>query len=50
MMALGAGIRQGVVFDRPLQPTDLVPTIGSILGFSASLAQGSPISELVQLS
>jgi hypothetical protein len=50
MMALGAGIRQGVVFDRPLQPTDLVPTIGSILGFSASLAQGRPISELVQLS
>jgi hypothetical protein len=50
MMALGAGIRQGMVFDRLLQPTDLVPTIGSMLGFSASLAQGNPISELLQLS
>jgi hypothetical protein len=47
MMAMGAGIREGVVFDRPLEPTDLVPTIGSMLGFSASLAQGKPISELV---
>ena len=47
MMALGAGIRQGMVFDRPLQPTDLVPTIGSMLGFSATLSQGSPISELL---
>jgi hypothetical protein len=36
-----------MVFDRPLQPTDLVPTIGSILGFSASLSEGSPISELL---
>jgi hypothetical protein len=50
MMALGAGIRQGMVFDRPLQPTDLVPTIGSMLGFSATLAQGTPISELLQRS
>jgi hypothetical protein len=47
MMAMGAGIREGIVFDRPLEPTDLVPTIGSMLGFSASLAQGKPISELL---
>ena len=47
MMALGAGVREGVVFDRPLQSTDLVPTLGSILGFSASLAQGKPIPELL---
>jgi hypothetical protein len=47
MMALGAGIPQGKVFDRSMQPTDLVPTIGSILGFSASMAQGSPIPELL---
>jgi hypothetical protein len=47
MMAMGAGIREGVVFDRRLEPTDLVPTIGSMLGFSASLAQGKPISELL---
>ncbi len=47
MMALGAGVAQGKVFDRPMQPTDLVPTIGAILGFTASMAQGSPIPELL---
>jgi len=47
MMALGPGIREGVVFDRRIEPTDLVPTIGSMLGFSASLAQGKTIPELL---
>ena len=47
MVALGAGIHEGVVFDRAIEPTDLVPTIGSLLGFSPSLAQGRPIPELL---
>jgi hypothetical protein len=47
MMALGAGVREGVVFDRPLESTDLVPTLGSMLGFSPALAQGKPIPELL---
>jgi hypothetical protein len=47
MMALGAGVREGVIFDRAVQSTDLVPTLGSMLGFSASLAQGKPIAELL---
>ncbi len=47
MMALGAGVRQGVVYDRPAESTDLVPTLGSMLGFSAALAQGKPIPELL---
>jgi hypothetical protein len=47
MMALGAGVREGVVFDRPMESTDLVPTLGSMLGFSASLAKGKPIPELL---
>src|SRR5258705_6353601 len=47
MMALGAGVRPGVVFDRATESTDLVPTIGSMLNFSASLAQGKPIQELL---
>src|SRR6202045_4871318 len=47
MMAMGAGIREGVVYDRPAESTDLVPTLGSMLGFSASLAQGQPIAELL---
>jgi hypothetical protein len=46
MMALGPGIREGVVHDRALDSTDLVPTIGSIMGFSPSLVQGKPIQEL----
>ncbi len=47
MMAMGAGVREGVVFDRAVDSTDLVPTLGSMLGFSASLAQGKPIHELL---
>jgi hypothetical protein len=47
MMAMGAGVREGVVFDRPIESTDLVPTLGSMLGFSASFAQGRPITELL---
>ena len=46
MMALGAGVRENVVFDRAMESTDLVPTIGAMLDFSPSLAQGKPISEL----
>ena len=47
MMALGAGVHEGVVFDRPMESTDLVPTIGAMLNFSPSLAQGKAIPELV---
>ncbi|HEX3436286.1 MAG TPA: hypothetical protein VHT24_05920 [Pseudacidobacterium sp.] len=47
MMALGAGVREGVVYDRRIQSTDLVPTLGAMLGFSPSLSQGKPVSELV---
>jgi hypothetical protein len=47
MMAMGAGVREGIVYDRPTESTDLVPTLGSMLGFSAALAQGKPISELL---
>jgi hypothetical protein len=47
MMVLGPGIRQGVVYDRPMQSTDLVPTIGARMGFSPSLSQGTPVQELL---
>jgi hypothetical protein len=47
MMALGAGVREGLVFDRAVESTDLVPTLGSILGFSPALVQGRPIAELL---
>jgi hypothetical protein len=47
LMAIGPGIREGVVYDRAVDSTDLVPTIGSMLGFSAQLSQGKPIKEIV---
>jgi hypothetical protein len=47
MMALGAGVREGVVYDHPMQSTDLVPTVGAIMGFTPSLAQGQPIQKLL---
>jgi hypothetical protein len=47
MMAVGQGIRQGVVFDRQIESTDLVPTIGAMMGFSSSLARGKPVGELL---
>jgi hypothetical protein len=47
LMALGPGIREGVVFDRAMESIDLVPTLGAMLGFSAALARGEPIAELL---
>jgi hypothetical protein len=47
LMAMGAGVREGIVYDRPTESTDLVPTLGSMMGFSAALAQGKPIPELL---
>lgn len=47
MMALGAGVRSGIVYDNPVQSIDLVPTIGEIMGFSAAQAQGKPIKDLI---
>lgn len=47
LMAIGPHIREGVVYDHPVESIDLVPTLGAMLGFSPSLAQGKPILELV---
>ena len=47
MMALGAGVREGVVYDRPVQSIDLVPTLGAVMGFSPRLAQGHPLREFL---
>ena len=47
MMTLGAGVRPGMVYDRPLQSIDLVPTLGALMGFSPKLSQGTPIHELL---
>jgi len=47
MMALGAGTRQGVVYDTPIESIDLVPSIGAMMGFSSSQSSGKLIRELV---
>lgn len=47
MMALGAGVREGVVYDQPVQSIDLVPTLGAMLGFSPLQSTGKPIRELL---
>src|SRR5271166_168936 len=47
MMALGPGIRQGVVFDKAVESIDFVPTLGARMGFSPSFSPGKPIPELL---
>lgn len=47
MMALGAGIRQGAIYDQPLESIDLVPSLGAMMGFSANQSLGSPIREFL---
>ena len=47
LMAIGPGVREGIVYDRPVDSLDLVPTLGAMLGFSPSLARGKPITEIV---
>ncbi len=46
MLAIGAGVRQNVLVEHPIESTDLVPTLGSYLGFSPRFAQGKPIEFL----
>ena len=47
MMVIGPGIRQNAVVDRAVQSIDLVPTLGSLLGFSTPLSQGKPLPEVL---
>jgi hypothetical protein len=47
MIALGPGIRENAVVDRLVQSTDLVPTLGALLGFTPRLAQGKPLPEVL---
>ena len=47
MMALGKGVREGVIYDQPMQSIDLVPSLGAMMGFSPELSQGKPVRELL---
>ena len=46
LVALGAGIRENIFVDRPVESIDLVPTLGELFGFSPRFAQGEPLAEL----
>jgi hypothetical protein len=47
MIALGSGVRENFVVDRRVESTDLVPTLGSLLGFTPRFSQGKPIPEVL---
>jgi hypothetical protein len=46
MLAMGPGVRENVVIDRPIDAIDLVPTLGAYFGFSPRFAQGRPVAAL----
>lgn len=46
MIAMGPGIRENTVVDRPVESIDLVPTLGSLFGFSPRFSQGKPLTEV----
>jgi hypothetical protein len=47
MMALGPQVRENVAVNRPVQSLDLVPTLGALLGFSPTMAQGRALTEVL---
>ncbi len=47
MLVLGPGVRHNAVVDRPVDSLDLVPTLGSLLGFSPTFAKGAPLREVL---
>ena len=47
MLVMGPGIRENVIVERPVESTDLVPTLGSLLGFSPRLSKGKALAEVV---
>lgn len=47
LMALGPGVRENTVVDRPVQSVDLAPTLGALLGFAPVMGAGRPLREIV---
>jgi hypothetical protein len=46
MLAMGAGVRQNVIVERPIESLDLVPTLGAVLGFDPRYSRGKPLPEV----
>lgn len=47
LMVLGPHIRQGQFVNRPVNSLDLVPTLGSLMGFPTPMAHGQPLKEVL---
>lgn len=47
MIVMGPGIRENVVVERQVESTDLVPTLGMLLGFQTPLSQGKVAPEVI---
>jgi hypothetical protein len=47
LMAMGPGIRENAVVDRPVDSLDLAPTLGTMFGFTPRMARGKPLNELL---
>jgi hypothetical protein len=47
MMVLGPGVRENQIVERAVDSTDLVPTLGTLLGFTPTLCQGQPLREVL---
>jgi hypothetical protein len=47
MIVKGPGVRENSVIDRPVESTDLVPTLGALFGFSPDFSRGKVLSEVL---
>jgi hypothetical protein len=47
MIVRGPGVRENLIVDRPVDSTDLVPTLGSFFGFSPDLCRGKALQEVL---
>ncbi len=47
MIVKGPGVRENQIVDRAVESTDLVPTLGSLFGFSPDLSRGKALTEVL---
>lgn len=47
MVVLGPNVHENTIVDRPVDSTDLVPTLGALLGFDARYSNGKPLHEVL---
>jgi hypothetical protein len=47
MIVRGPGVRENLIVDRPVESIDLVPTLGSLFGFSPDSSHGKALPEVL---